>query len=170
MDELLNGFPEVPPAVLKWLAVAAALLILAGLFGVLMKRRSGKNNTVRKVRQQFNGTAVQAMASNAYFCGMGRNWDSEWQGRGVLMLTDDTLYFRLCDRPLDLNIRMDRVQAAEVGAVKMRFLPPRKGLKVVYRGAGGNPRFAVWLVKDPQEWVALIEKQITEAADNGAKA
>lgn len=86
------------------------------------------------------------------------------------MLTDDTLYFRLRDRPLDLNIRMDRVQAAEACHIKKRFMPPRKGLKVVYRGAGGNPRFAVWLVKDPQGWVALIEKHITEAADNGAKA
>lgn len=170
MDELLNGFPEVPLPVWKGLGVAAVLLILAGLFGAVMKRRRAKNNTVRKVRQQFNGTSVQAVASNAYFCGMGRNWDNEWQGRGVLMLTDDTLYFRLCDRPLDLNIRMDRVQAAEVWAVKKRFLPPRKGLKVVYRGAGGNPRFATWLVKDPQEWVALIEKHITEAAGDGTQA
>lgn len=170
MDELLNAFPEVPLPVLKWLAGAAVLLILAGLFGVVMRRHRARSATVRKVCRQFEGAVAHAMSSRAYFCGMGRNWDNEWQGWGVLILTGEMLYFRLCNRALDLNIRLDRVQTAEVGTVKQRFLPSRKGLKVVYRGAGGNPRFATWLVKNPQDWVALLEKQITEANGDGVQA
>jgi hypothetical protein len=170
LDDLLNGFLEVPMPGLEWLAAVAVILILAGLFAVVMNQRRIMNNTVRKVRRQFNGTAVSAIADNAYFCGMGRNWDNEWRGRGVLMLTDEMLYFRLCGRPLDLNIRMDRVQAAELDSIKKYFLQSRQGLKVVYRGVGGNLRYATWLVKNPQDWVALIERHITEAAGDGTQA
>lgn len=123
--------------------------------------------TLRKVRQQFNGIPVRALAANAYFYGMERNWDSRWRGNGVLLLTEEMLYFRLWARNLDLSIPIERVKEVELSYGKGLGFLRRKRVKVVYQGMDDHLRAASWTAHKPQNWVSMIQENLAETSPNG---
>lgn len=123
--------------------------------------------TVRRVRQQFNGIPVKALSANAYFYGLERNWDSRWRGNGVLLLTEDMLYFRLWARNLDLSIPIERVKKVELSYGKGLWFLRRKCVKVVYQGIDDHLRAATWKAHKPQNWISMIREDLAETSPNG---
>ncbi|MDY0042724.1 MAG: hypothetical protein RBS57_20625 [Desulforhabdus sp.] len=166
-DQILIYLPKISAQELKWLALGLLLLSSGVWISFYFKRRSAMGRTVRRVRQQFNGIPVRSLATSAYFYGMERNWDSQWRGNGVLLLTEEILYFRLWARNLDLTIPLDRVKSVELsrgeGLARLR----RKRFRVVYQGADDHLRAATWLAGKPQNWVGLLREKLTETVSNG---
>jgi len=166
-DQILIYLPKISAQELKWLALGLLLLSSVVFTIFYFKRRSAMGQTVRRVRQQFNGIPVRALAADAYFYGMERNWDSQWRGNGVLLLTEEILYFRLWARNLDLTIPLNRVESVALSDSKGPGFLRRKRFRVVYQGVDDHLRAATWLARKPQDWVGLIREILAEAASNG---
>lgn len=162
LGQILAELPEIGLFEVGWLLICLGLLFFAMGFFFYLRRRSARQQTLRRVNQQFNGVSVKALAPDAYFCGMQRHWDSQWQGNGVLMLTKERLYFRLWGKNLDLSIPLKRVEEAEIVYERGPFFFPRKHIKVVYRGMDDHPRTAVWHTEKPQDWVRMIHDSLKE--------
>jgi hypothetical protein len=147
-----------------WQSIAGMFLLggiaLAGglILVRLGERRAARHSILERVRSKFAGVPMKAIAAKALFCGLNRGWDERWRGYGVLVLTDEVLYFRLWQRDLDLTIPCERIAAAGIdtgeGADKLR--QPR--LCVVYRGSDGETRTATWKLNRPRRWAQLIQE------------
>lgn len=164
LGQILAELPEITLLELGWLSIGLGFLFFGLGFFFYLRRRRARQQTLRRVNQQFNGVPVRALASNAYFCGMKRHWDSQWQGNGVLMLTGEMLYFRSWGKNLDLSIPLKRVERAEIIHKRGPFLLLRKHLKVVYRGMDDHVRTATWHAEKPHDWVRMIHENLRENA------
>jgi len=144
-----------------WLAGGGALIVAVVASMLLFSRRSHRTRTVERVKNQFVGVPIQSLTPGAHFCGMERSWDGQWCGDGVLLVTEEMLYFRLYKRNLDLSVPLDRVEDVRVESGDgLKTLCSRR-LQVTYRGMDDEVRVAGWNVTKPHEWVRCL-KEIME--------
>lgn len=139
------------------LGIGGAVLVAVVVGMVFYHYWSARAEALRAVRHQFSHVPIQLMSPHAYFRGFARSWDGQWRGYGVLVLTDEVLYFRPWQGRMDITIpvrQIDEVKAnSHHGKVKLRF--PR--LQVRYLGLDDQLRVATWEVKDPQRWIAALQ-------------
>lgn len=145
---------------LQWICLLAlgGLICLGALFFIrFLLRKSAQMDALRKVRNQLNGRSIQVITPNAYCLGLGRSWDIQWQGHGILVLTRAILHFRLWKRDLDLIIPLDRVEG-----VRVTREHSGRHLQVSYRGSDGQVRTVTWQVRGPEQWLRQMEELIDE--------
>lgn len=136
------------------------LLLVLGMLTVFWLKRRERGDELREVKRQFDGVTILALAHDAHFQGLDRSWDSRWRGKGILILTQDHLYFRPSQRTLDMTIPL--VQMEQVGVDLKGAAPhlPSVQFQVKYRGSDGQTRTATWKVPEPQHWIRLIESRL----------
>jgi hypothetical protein len=144
------------PQDLVLLGVGSALLLAAVVGMVIYHYWSARAEALREVRHQFAHVPITLMSPNAYFRGFARSWDGQWRGHGVLLLTDEVLYFRPWQGRMDITVPVRRIEEVKAnsrhGKTKLRV--PR--LQVSYVGMDDQLRVATWQVKDPQRWIAAL--------------
>jgi len=145
-----------------WVAAMGVVLLGTGYGAVLWTRKRAQEDALREVRQQFDGIPILALASDACFNGLDRSWDSRWRGCGVLILTQELLYFRSWQRNLDLTIPINRIEEVGVNPSRENKGKNQKShLQVSYRGIDDQIRVATWLIKRPQDWVNEIGESVS---------
>jgi hypothetical protein len=143
-----------------WILLGAAALAAGLILVRLGERKVARRAILARVRSKFAGTPIKALTAKAYFRGLNRGWDERWRGHGVLVLTDEVLFFRPWQRDLDLTIPCERIESADVDAGEGRktLYPPR--LRVAYRGMDGETRSATWKLKHSRRWAQLIQQEV----------
>lgn len=145
---------------LSWIAGLGAVLWGLVYGALLWIRKRAQTDALREVNQQFAGVPIVALASDAFFGGLDRRWDSRWRGCGVLILTRELLYFRSWQRNLDLTIPLDCMQKVEVSLNGEQKGKHQTYFQVSYQGRDDQVRIAIWRVNEPQQWVDLVHAML----------
>jgi hypothetical protein len=138
---------------------AVAVMIAAGL--VIGARRSARMGAMYQVHRQFRDVKIIACSDRVEFRGLDRIWDGQWRGLGVLVLTDDCLYFRLSERDMDLSVPVSRIEGVEEVGEGDQGALRRRQIRVAYRAFDDQLRTATWNVRNARQW----REQILAAID-----
>ncbi len=89
---------------------------------------------------------------------------AQMRGNGVLVLTDDELFFQMWAPKRELNISIGNITAVEtprtfLGKTKFKAL-----LKIVFKDEKNQSDSAAWLVGNLSDWKTSIEKIIKSDA------
>lgn len=150
------------PEGMVFVGIFASAVLAAGMtWGFLRwNRRRARGLAVQEVERQFVGVSILALDGEAFFRGLDRAWDSQWRGEGVLLLTNEVLYFRPWGRKLDLTIPIKRIQKVEAEGVREtgrnRGENDRRVFQVCYRGNDDQVRVATWSLRRPGDWAKLM--------------
>jgi hypothetical protein len=138
-----------------WVVAGSAIAMTIALWLIIAARKSARAGAMYQVQREFRNVEIIASSDRVEFRGLDRSWDGQWRGEGVLLLTDDCLYFRLTDRKMDLSVPVSRIEQVETAAEDASFL--RRGqIQVAYRAFDDQLRTATWSLKDPRKWRELI--------------
>jgi len=130
--------------------MAPALYLMRAL------RRNAEKAALYEVLTLLHGIPVLLSAPKARLRGLRRDWDGQWRGVGVLVLTEDGLYFRPSQRPVDLRIPWERIITVEGKSESGRRKLHANRLRVHYRGVDNTVRVASWSGVDAQKWIEVI--------------
>ncbi len=147
--------------------VLASVLSLAAVSGslwflILKRGKADKERILEEVRRQFAGMRMVACMPDACFHGLRKDWDAQWKGSGVLILTPDILYFRLWRRKVDLTIPMDRISEMEVS----RHGDGLSYMRVSYKGMDDLARTATWALKNLPQSLELAGIRVVSRGVN----
>lgn len=143
-----------PSQDLVLLGIGGALLLVVVISVVVFQCWKVRTDALREVQHQFAGVRIEAVSSRANFLGFARSWDGQWQGRGVLVLTDEILYFRTWNGGSAITIPLDRIEQVSVNSHQGEKKLRGRHLHVSYLGMDDHPRVATWCVKNPRRWSA----------------
>ncbi len=142
------------------ISVIVGLGVIAALCAIFwfayFKPRHARKAALGEIEQMFSGARALALSPDAYFLGLDKNWASGWKGRGVLVLTQQVLYFRRWHKAMDIMIPMDRIEA--VGANSVGDGSNKARLLVNYRGMDDQLRVASWSLDKPEHWTELVQR------------
>ncbi len=132
-------------------------VIVPVLFLIRALRKSAERAALYEIRSLLHGIPIVLFATKARLRSLRREWDGQWRGVGVLVLTEDGLYFRPTQRPVDLRIPLERITAVETkGSATGTRLSSRR-LRVHYLGVDNTDRVASWSGVNGEEWLEKIE-------------
>jgi hypothetical protein len=138
-----------------WVVAGSVIAMSIALWLIIAARKSARAGAMYQVKRHFRDVEIIASSDRVEFCGLDRSWDGQWKGEGVLLLTDDGLYFRLTDRNMDLSVPVSRIEQVETAAEDEGSL--RRGqIRVAYRAFDDQLRTATWRLKNPRKWRELI--------------
>jgi hypothetical protein len=136
------------------LGIGGALLLVVVICVVVFQYWKVRTDALREVQRQFAGVRITAVTSRANFRGFARSWDGQWQGHGVLVLTDEILYFRTWNGESSITIPLDRIEQVTVNSRQGERKLRGQHLHVSYLGLDDHPRVATWSVQNPRRWTA----------------
>jgi hypothetical protein len=139
-----------------WVVVGSVVAMAIALWLVIAARRSARTGAVYQVQRQFHNVKILASCDRVEFRGLDRAWDGQWKGQGILVLTDDCLYFRLDDREMDLSVPISRIERVDLAGEEESAAQRRRQMRVAYRAFDDQPRVATWILKDAKGWKDLI--------------
>jgi hypothetical protein len=139
-------------------AVGSGVLVMAPAFYLIRAlRRNAERAALYEVRTLLHGIPILLSAPKARLRSLRRDWDGQWRGVGVLVLTEDGLYFRPSQRPVDLRIPCARIISVEGKSESGRRKLHANRLRVHYRGVDNTVRVASWSGVDARKWSETIQ-------------
>jgi len=143
-----------------WVVVGSAVAMAIAFALAVGSRKSARRAAMYQVERQFRNVKIVASSDRVEFRGLDRVWDGQWRGLGILVLTDDFLYFRLSDRNMDLNVPISRIERVHLGTdgVGGKKVKGRRYICVEYRAFDGQLRTATWSVRNAETWERLISE------------
>jgi hypothetical protein len=138
---------------LYWVLGSAVVMLAPALILVRSLRRSAETMAMYEVRTLLHGIPIVLSATKARLRGLRRQWDGQWRGAGILVLTEDGLYFRSSERQIDLRIPLNRIIAVEDIGESLGVKRDSNRLRVHYRGVDNTVRVASWSGVDARKWV-----------------
>jgi hypothetical protein len=139
-----------------WVVAGSVIAMTIALWLIIAARKSARAGAMYQVKREFRNVEFIASSDRVEFCGLDRSWDGQWRGEGVLLLTDDSLYFRLTDRNMDLSVPVSRIEQVETTAEEKKCFVRRGQIRVAYRAFDDQLRTATWQLRDPKKWRDLI--------------
>jgi hypothetical protein len=133
---------------------SAALGCLASFLRVkkLEKKRA------REVLDRFKDKQIYGVSSNASFFGQESLSMTQIRGNGVLVLTENELFFQMWAPEKELGIKITDITGVEIPRT---FLGKTKGkplLKVLFKNEKGESDSAAWLVNKLSDWQTAMDK------------
>ena len=138
------------------LSIGSAVLLVVVACVVLAHYWNERTEALRAVRGQFNGVPFIKVAPRAYFRGFERSWDGQWRGGGVLVLTQEVVYFRPWSRHLDITVPVGRIEKVTADGEQGKKGLRHDRLRISYVGMDDQARVATWSVKDVQGWISDV--------------
>lgn len=139
-----------------WVVGCAGLVVIPFFFLVRALRRSSERAALLEARTLLHGIPILLFATNARLRGLRRSWDGQWRGVGILALTEDGLFFRPNQRPVDLRIPLERITEVEKKSGSTGWGLRTDRLRVHFRGVDNTERVASWSRVDVDRWLVEI--------------
>jgi hypothetical protein len=139
-----------------WVVAGSAAVVTIAVGLAIGARRSARMGAMYQVQRQFRNVKIIASSDRVEFRGLDRIWDGQWRGLGVLVLTDDLLYFRLSERNMDLSVPVSRIERVDVAGEGEQVALRRRQIRVAYRAFDDQLRTATWNIGDAKKWKELI--------------
>lgn len=130
------------------------LASLGNIFGIkdLEKKKS------EEALEKFKGKKVYGHTSNANFFGRQSLGVAQIRGNGVLVLSEEVLYFKMWALDKELSIPLASITGVETPKIFLGRTKMRPLLKVNFKNKDGNDDAAAWLLKNLPHWQSAIEK------------
>ena len=127
--------------------------IIAYLFSVMKKRL----DTV--VREDLSRETILMKSYYANFFGQESRGFSQIRGNGILVLTENFLYFQMLVPRKKLIIPVSSMTGTQIVRTFLAKTKFRPLLKVSFHTDEGNDS-AAWLLKDPHSWKERLDEMI----------
>ncbi len=114
-----------------------------------------------EIMQKFEGQNVLGAFGSANFFGLESKGVKQVRGNGVLVLTEDKLYYEMWVKPktiIEIPIKLiKKVDIVKSHLHKSKFKPL---LKVIFINRLGEVDSVAWMVKNITEWKETLENLI----------
>lgn len=135
--------------------VIITIVIVTVVFFLLI--RSLLKRRINSILENFRGRAIRKVERSANFFGIESEGMTQIRGNGVLLLTDEEIYFQMWIPNRELKIGRDRISGTEIVNAHLGRTRLRPLLKVNFMNRRGEKDSVAWLVNQPREWVSEIE-------------
>jgi hypothetical protein len=114
-----------------------------------------------EIMKKFEGQKVLGAFGSANFFGQESKGVRQVRGNGVLVLTEETLYFEMWVKPktiIEIPIKsIKKIDIVKSHLHKSKFRPL---LKVIFTNGIGEHDSIAWMVNNLEEWRNALEKLI----------
>lgn len=141
------------------LTIAAVVIILVGgglaIFFTFFWQGM-QTSGVERIQERFPSQEIVLSETTANFFGLESRGSFQLRGNGVLVLTEDELWFSRFIKREDITIPLNTIQAVRlVDSHLGKRIFGRKLIYVQFQGSEGLDSGA-WLVSDPNRWQKAI--------------
>lgn len=148
------------------LTIAAVVIVIVGVslaifFTVFWKQL--QTSGTQRIQERFPTEQIVLSETSANFFGLESRGSLQFRGNGVLVLTQDELWFSRFIMREDITIPTNTIQAVRlVDSHLGKRILGRQLIYVQFQGAGGLDS-AAWLVADPNRWQSAIASLLENA-------
>ena len=148
------------------LTIAAVVILVVGVslaifFNVFFKQM--KTSGVERIQERFPTEQIVLSETTANYFGLESRGSLQIRGNGVLVLTQDELWFSRLVKREDISIPTNTIQAVRlVDSHLGKRILGRQLIYVQFEGSDGADSVA-WLVADPNRW----QTEIASLIENG---
>ncbi len=115
---------------------------------------------INEILDEFKDKDIIISLNNANFFGQQSRKSTQVRGNGVLVLTDEELYFEMWRPKKILQIPISSVLKIKITKSFLRKSVFRKLLKVVFTNQEGEEDTAAWWVTSLEKWIEELERII----------
>ena len=113
---------------------------------------------IDEIMDKFQGKNIIISLNNANFFGQQSHKSLQMRGNGVLILTQEELYFEMWHPKKVLQIPISAILKIEITKSFLHKSVFRKLLKVVFQNENGEEDAAAWWVTSLDKWIEELEK------------
>ncbi|NVM44772.1 MAG: hypothetical protein HWN79_07630 [Candidatus Lokiarchaeota archaeon] len=113
---------------------------------------------ISEIRDKFKGKNIIISLNSANFFGQDSYKSRQIRGNGVLVLTQEELYFEMWHPKKVLKIPTTTILKVEITKSFLRKSVFRKLLKVMFQNENGEEEAAAWWVSSLDKWIEELEK------------
>ena len=113
---------------------------------------------INEILDKFKDKIIILSLNSANFFGQQSCKSTQVKGNGVLILTDEDLYFEMWRPKKILQIPISSVLKIEITKSFLHKSVFRKLLKVVFTNQEGDEDAAAWWVTSLDKWIEKLEK------------
>jgi hypothetical protein len=141
------------------LTIAAVVIVVVGVtlaivFTVFYKQMN--TSGVERIQERFPTEQIVLSETTANFFGLESRGSLQIRGNGVLVLTQDQLWFSRFIKREDITIPTNTIEAVRlVDSHLGKRILGRQLIYVQFEGSEG-PDSVAWLVEDPTRWQSAI--------------
>jgi hypothetical protein len=141
------------------LTIAAVVIVIVGVslaifFTVFFKQM--KTSGVDRIQERFPTEQIILKETTANFFGLESRGSFQIRGNGVLVLTQDELWFSRFIKREDITIPTNTIQAVRlVDSHLGKRILGRQLIYVQFQASEGSDS-AAWLVENPNRWQSAI--------------
>ena len=139
-----------------WLAAGGILIVLL-ITGLRSLFRRMRRDLEKEMRRRFSDHDLLACDPWVNFVGLKSRGVAQIRGNGILALTRYTLWFLMAVPRKEIRINLNEITGVSLTRSHCGKARLARMLKVEIRTLKGTDAGA-WLVKQPEQWVELIEQ------------
>ena len=113
---------------------------------------------INEITDKFQGKNIIISLNNANFFGQQSHKSLQMRGNGVLVLTQEELFFEMWHPKKVLQIPASAILEVEITKSFLHKSVFRKLLKVVFTNQEGEEDAAAWWVTSLDKWIEELEK------------
>lgn len=107
---------------------------------------------VKGILERFKGRRVLKSSPGANFFGQESLGKKQVRGNGVLILTEEELYFQMWMPKREFHIPVSSIVGVETTESHLKKTKLQPLLKVIFRDRKNELDSSAWLVRDPSGW------------------
>ena len=143
--------------------LSAGLFILIILLVALFKHlKSIERKKLEEIMNKFKDKKIIAIDSKANFFGAETEGVTQIRGNGVLILTDEELYFEMWAPKKTLSIPLKSITKVETPRSFLKKSKLFKLLKITFKDDNEGENSAAWFVEGLDNWKSTIENLINK--------
>ncbi len=140
--------------------IIVILFVVLGIILVVTMKLQAKR--AMKVLNKFEGRKVLDIQSCANFFGQESLGHTQVRGNGVLVVTEDEIYFEMWVPKREFRILVSSIQSIETPRSHLGKTKGHPLLKVIFQNEKGERDSMAWLVKDVYSCKERLEKIIKQ--------
>ena len=113
---------------------------------------------INEINDKFNGKDIIISLNSANFFGQHSHKSRQIRGNGVLVLTQEELYFEMWHPKKVLQIPTSTILKVEITKSFLDKSAFRKLLKVIFQNDNREEDAATWWVTQLDKWIEELEK------------
>ncbi|MBD3413020.1 MAG: hypothetical protein GF421_01140 [Candidatus Aminicenantes bacterium] len=146
--------------VMEFIGILLGIILLTGFSILIRFLKKAKSDIQKKIAQRYQGHHIVLKDNSANFFGKGSLKSKQVRGNGILILTEDEIYFSMFLPRKEIIVPLHSIQNIETPKSflgKTKFKPL---LKISFEACHGVQDSAAWLVRDVEKWKKEIQNRI----------
>jgi hypothetical protein len=143
-----------------FLSVIILVFVVLGLILLFATLKKSVNNTTSTIEKNFNKEDIIYINSSANFFGVKSLGFKQIKGNGILILTNEVLFFRRLLPEMEISIPIENIQSIEEVKSFLSKSIGRKLLKVNYKSDRDKIDSVAWYVDDIKNLKEKLDKLI----------